>query len=567
MGRIPEETVEQVLAATDIVDVIGSYFPLKRAGSLYKACCPFHNEKTPSFTVNPGWQSFKCFGCGEGGSAIGFVMKYENLQFTDAVRKLAQKAGVTIIEEAVDPESERRRHLSTRLKELHNKAARYFHGLLLRDPAAQHARAYLKSRGFTKETAENWLIGWAPADSRKFLTWAKEKGFTGRELEKSGICGMKDANNPRRGLFVRFFDRLMFPIHNDYDDVVGFSARQLKEDKRSGKYINTPETVIFKKSKILFALPKARRAISREKFALLCEGQLDVIACHEAGLDHAVAGLGTAFTEEHARLLKRHTDHVTLCFDGDSAGIEAAGKAFVHLAGAALPVRLTQLPSGDDPDTFLKREGAEALRELIGSSKEFFDAKLDHDLKQAGSQSPNARAELLRQYAGLVSHISDDLQRDATIQNLSTRLRLPADDFRQAVHRSGREKRRFERRDDEPGSRATEPAPLDRNLAYLCHLALSSGEAAEYLCEQMETLYEVLDELPGGRILRRILARRPESGNTAAVLAFLTSFTPAEQLALTGGFSQDQPDDPVRAATDTVNLILSSHYQKKEASL
>ncbi len=569
MARIPEEVVEQVLAANDIVDVINAYLPLKRAGSLFKTNCPFHNEKTPSFTVNPAWQNYKCFGCGESGSALGFVMRYENLQFLDAVKKLAQRAAIPIVEEAYDPESEKRRHLATRLKELHNKAVRYFHERLLRDPAARHAREYVKSRGFTKETAETWQMGWAPANSRNFLAWAKEKGFSGRELEKSGLCGLHDEKNPRSGLWTRFFDRLMFPIHNDYGDVVGFSARQLKEDKRSGKYINTPETPIFKKSKILFALDRARKNISREKYALLCEGQLDVIACHEAGLDHAVAGLGTAFTEEHARLLKRYTDHVTLCFDGDKAGLEAAGKAFVHLAAVGLPVKLAHLPEGDDPDTFLKKNGAEALRELLDKAHDFFDAKLDRDLKAKNLSNPTERADLLKQYAALVSHISDDLVRDATIQNMATRLRLGADDFRQEVHRAGKRK---QYRDNYRGRDDDQPAPvqaaaLDPHLAYLCHLALTSEDAAEYLCEQLESIYELLAEAPGGHLLKRILARRPQAGNTAAIMAFLTTFKPSEQLALNRSFTHDSPANPVQAATDTINLLLGTQLQKKESAL
>lgn len=569
MGRIPEEKVEQVLAANDIVDVVSSYLPLKRMGSLFKANCPFHNEKTPSFTVNPAWQNYKCFGCGESGSAIGFVMRYENLQFMDALKKLAQRAAIPLNEEAYDPESEKRRHLATRLKELHNKAARYFHERLLRDPAAGHAREYMKSRGFTKETADTWLIGWAPANSRNFLAWAKEQGFSGRELEKSGLCGLRDEKNARSGLWVRFFDRLMFPIHNDYGDVVGFSARQLVEDKRSGKYINTPETPIFKKSKILFALDRARKNISREKYALLCEGQLDVIACHEAGLDHAVAGLGTAFTDEHARLIKRYTDHVTLCFDGDNAGLEAAGKAFVHLAAAGLPVKLAHLPDGHDPDTFLKEFGAEKLRALLDDAKDFFDAKLDRDLKAKNISNPSERADLLKQYAHLVSHISDDLVRDATIQNMATRLRLGSDDFRQAVHQAGKRKDYQDkyRGNEQDENRPAQAAPLDPHLAYLCHLALTSADAAEHLCEQLESLYDILTELPGGHLLKRILARRPEAGNTAAILAFLTTFKPSEQLALNQSFSHDSPTNPVQAATDTINLLLSTHLQKKEAAL
>ncbi len=246
MGRIPEETIEQVLSATDIVDVISGYLPLSRAGSNFKALCPFHNETTPSFMVNPSRQSYHCFGCGAGGSAIGFVMAYENLPFPDAIKKLASRAGVPIQEEAYDPEADKRRRNKSRLLELHNGAARFMHELLMTSPDAQHARDYLKSRSYGRGMAERWLVGWAPEYPNQFLDWARSNKFTGRELCDSGLAAPKDAG----GLYLRFRDRLMFPIYNDYGDIIAFSGRQLKEDPRSGKYINSPETNLFKKSKV-----------------------------------------------------------------------------------------------------------------------------------------------------------------------------------------------------------------------------------------------------------------------------------------------------------------------------
>ena len=278
MGRIPEETIEQVLAATDIVDLVGSYLPLKRAGSNFKANCPFHNEKTPSFMVNPARQSYHCFGCGEGGNAISFVISYENLPFPDAIKKLANRAGVVVQEDAYDPEADKRRRRKSRLLELHNQAARFMHQVMMESPDAQHARDYLKSRGYGKGMAERWVVGWMPENPSTFLNWAREQGFTGRELCESGLAALKNENNARSGIYVRFRDRLMFPIHNDYGDIIAFSGRQLREDPNSGKYINSPETQLFKKSKVFFALDKARRHMTKDKYALLCEGQIDVIA-------------------------------------------------------------------------------------------------------------------------------------------------------------------------------------------------------------------------------------------------------------------------------------------------
>ena len=571
MGRIPEEKIEEILAATDIVDVVSSYFPLKRAGSVFKANCPFHNEKTPSFNVNPAWQNFKCFGCGESGSAVGFVMKYENIPFVDAVKKLAQKAGVQIIEEEYNPEADRKRRKASRYRELNNITARYYHDLLLRSPDAQHARDYMKSRGFTKETAEKWLIGWAPKNSRDYLAMVKEKGFNGREIINAGLGGMRDPDNPRSGLWNKFYDQLMFPILNHSSrDVVGFSGRVLRADDKRGKYINTSETVIFKKSELLFGLDKAIKPMGKAKFALICEGQLDAIALHEAGFENAVAPLGTAFTEQHAKLLKRYTDNIILCYDGDSAGLAAADKAFLQLAATGLPVKLVHLPEGDDPDTFLKSHGPEKFRELLDGARDFFEAKLDKELPTKDLSSPNDRANFLQGLAALVGVISDDLVRDATIQSLATRMRLGSDDFRNIVTASRNKPKYQDRRksDDDPSQEAAvQPSPMDPTIAYLCHLALASREIAEDLSEQMESLHEALEETPGGLLFKSILARRPETDTPSARQAFLTTLEEGDRLALEQTFSQDLPSDLKKASTETTSLLLATYFQKKEASL
>jgi len=530
VGRIPEETVAEVLEATDIVDLIGSYFPLKRAGSVFKCLCPFHHEKTPSFNIDPTWQNFRCFGCGESGNAIGFVMKYENLPFVEAVLKLAQRANISIIEEAYDPEADQRRRKISRLKEINNYTARFFHHQLLKSPDAQHARDYMKSRGFDQETAKKWLIGWAPKQSQNFLTALKEKEFNGREIINSGLGGMRDANNARAGLWVKFYDQLTFPIHNDYGDVVGFSARVLRADDKRGKYINTNDTALFNKSALLFALDKARKPMGKEKFALICEGQVDAIVLHEAGFENTVAPLGTAFTEQHARLLKRYTDHVTLCYDGDAAGLTAADKAFTQLTAIGFPVKLMHLPEGHDPDTFLKEFGVEKFQELLTGAQDFFEAKLDKELPHINLNAPTERAGILQRLAKLVSVMSDDLLRDATIQTLAIRMRLGADDLRQIVIQE-RNKPTYPNQNsaEKDAVERVEPTQLDPSIAYLCHLALKSSAAADELSEQLETI--------------------------------------PDQLALEQSYLPELPSDPQKAASETITLLLSTYFQKKESAL
>ena len=385
---------------------------------------------------------------------------------------------------------------------------------------------------------------------------------------------MKDQNNPRAGLYNKFWDQLMFPIHNQMSDVVGFSGRVLRTDDKRGKYINTSDTILFNKSKLLFALHHAIKPMGKEKFALICEGQLDAIALHEAGVENAIAPLGTAFTKEHARLLKRYTDNVTLCYDGDTAGLAAADKACAQLAAVGLTVRLVHLPDGDDPDTFLKTHGVEKFRELLSGAKEFFEAKLNKQLPDINISSPTDRASLLKGLADLVAAMSDTLLRDATIQSLAIRLRLGADEFRQLVFQAKQDADRLNKRLDRRDKKqeiaaqadAIQPSLMDNTIAYLCHLSLASSEVCEDLNEQLESLDEVLRETAGGALLRTILARRPNP-SPAARQAFLLTLHEPDQLALERSFTTDLPVDPRKAAQEASNLLLASHFQKKESTL
>jgi len=437
------------------------------------------------------------------------------------------------------------------IKEVNNFSARFFHQMLLRSPDAQHARDYMKSRGFSKETAENWLIGWAPKNSRQFFQTLKEKGFNGREILNAGLGGLREKENPRSGLWSKWYDQLTFPIYNDAGDVVGFSARVLSKDDKRGKYINTSDSVLFNKSKLLFGLDKARKHIGKAKFALICEGQVDAIVLHEAGFQNTVAPLGTAFTEQHANMLNRYTNNVVLCYDGDGAGRNAATKAFNHLAPVGLSVKLVNMPDGHDPDTFLQEFGVEKFQELLDGARDFFDAKLDLDIAETDLTSASERAELLKKLAGSVCKMSDKLLQDATIQTMATRLRLSADEFRLivAAEKEDEEKNaRFSKhRESEPTqTEQAEASPIDPTIAYLCHLSLRSNAAA---------------------VLQTILGRRPNADSAATIQAFLMTLAESDRLALEKSFTDAIPENPEKSATEAVTLLLSTHFQKKEASL
>lgn len=555
MAQISRETVERVLAATDIVDLIGSYIPVKRAGSNFQALCPFHHEKSPSFSINPARQFFHCFGCKKSGDAIAFVRDYENLTFADAVKKLGSRVGIEVVEEALDPREDQQRRQRGRLLDLHREAAAFFHDLLLKHPGADHARAYLKSRGFGREMAQRWQVGWAPDKPALFLDWARTRQLRGRDLVDSGLA-LKSDRGP--GLYPRFRDRLMFPIRNDYGDVIAFSGRQLREDPRSGKYINSPETPLFKKASVLFALDRARKAVLQEKSVLICEGQIDAISCHEQGIEHAIAPLGTAFTPQHAKTLRRYAKHAVLCFDADNAGFAAAERAFRELAAESIAVRVVRMPRGEDPDSFMRKNGPDAFRDLLAKAGDFFDFLIDRANDEQRLTGPQQRADFARETAPLLAVVADPVSRDALINHVATRLRTGVPELRGAVSRAAlaaARKPRFARDDDAPPpAPVAGPAPLDPSLGHLCALALRSPEAQEFLAEQFETIHGLTGHLDGVAILENILARRPDPSSTAAVNSFLAGLDEPARLALHlhPAFGEDVPDDAVHAATEAL---------------
>ncbi|WP_018971182.1 DNA primase [Rubritalea marina] len=573
MPRIPEETIQSILDNTDIVDVISGYIPLKRAGGTFKACCPFHNEKTPSFNVNPQRQFYYCFGCGASGSAITFVKDYENLPFVDAVKKLADRAGVTIQEEAYDPKAEQRKRIKSRLVQLHNASAKYFHTLVRKAPEAQIARDYLKKRGMNVEAAERWLIGWMPENPQQFLHWAKEHGFNGRELVQSGICNLKDANNPKAGIYVNWRNRLLFPIHNDYGDIIGYSARQLIDDPNTGKYINTRETQLFDKSRIFFGLDKARRPISQAKFALLCEGQIDVIALHEKGVQNAIAALGTGTTEHHARLLKRYTQSAILCYDADNAGYKAATRAFRVLAAEGIHVRCVTMPAGEDPDSYIQQYGVEAFQQLLENALEFFEYKLQHAANTSNLNDFQEKANLVVELAELANLITNKVAQDMVVAKVAARLTLSEADFRDQLINTGKKMRHDERRAQQRQNRfepeqtppTLEPLEMDSTVSYLCFLALSSEKAQSWLCEQIESLHTALQGFSGGALFNTILSQKPSPSQPSAVQSFLQSLPDDERSALQRTLSETTPSDPIKAAEETTNMLLSKHFQQREA--
>ncbi len=563
MGQIPRETIERITDENDIVDVVGSYFPLKRAGTRYVALCPFHNEKTPSFGVNPQRQIYHCFGCGAGGDVIRFVMQYENLPFPDAAKRLADRAGIPIQEEVFDAKEESRRQFRRELQTLQRKATEWYHRLLLRSPQAQTARDYLKGRGFSIDIAKRWQFGYAPESSNPLMDWARqEDGITPRHLVEGGLAQWNEEGRPDRGAYARFRHRLMFPVANDMGDVIAFSGRVLSAEQRGGKYVNSPETVLFNKSKTFFGLDKSKRAIVRENRAIVVEGQIDMISAFESGIENIVAPLGTAFTEQHARLLKRHvgeSGEVVLCYDSDSAGYNAVVKAFRVLAAQGVMVRVAQLPDGEDPDSLIRKEGTEALTGLLAGAPEFFDFQIDRHGGSRDLGSLRDKLAFVRELSENIALVDDKMLQDSLIIRVTTRLGVGETDVRRLVaeaktaalrNERGQQRREAaqQRREDaaaergEPGGQRQPPEgaapqgkaadlPLsNRSIRMLCQLLLSDADTRTRLTAQEPP--EFLRDLPETEFLTRLWRADLDPGSNASISGFAATLTPPEQDAV-----------------------------------
>jgi DNA primase len=433
MAVFSQATLERIRAASDIVDVIGSYLPLKRAGANFTALCPFHKEKTPSFNVNPHRQIFHCFGCHKGGDVFTFVREYENIGFMDAVRRLAERAKIPI-ELDSSPGEQQARHVKDQFLEIHDKIAQRWQSCLQNEAAGQIARDYLKKRGVSDEAVKLFRIGAAPESWDDTVNWAKSKNYDLPLVEKTGLIIRKEETG---NYYDRFRGRLMFPICDEQGRVVAFSGRVLSGDEKTAKYVNSPETPIFTKSKIFFGLDKSKRAILDSGFAIICEGQLDLIACFMAGVQNIVAPQGTAFTDQHARILKRYVSEVVLCFDSDEAGQSAAVRSLDHLLASGMAVRVAVVPAPHDPDSFIKAFGGEKFRELINGARGFFDYYLERLCKQNDQTSDKGRLTILRSMAEAVHKTGSAVLIDTYAQKTALRLGVSPESVRAEFGKAG----------------------------------------------------------------------------------------------------------------------------------
>ena len=536
MPQIPPEIIEQIAAANDIVEVIGAYFPLKRMGGTFKALCPFHSERTPSFNVNPHRQIFKCFGCGAGGSVFRFVMDYEHVDFPAAVRKLADKAGIKIPEAEMSQADYERADMRRRLLSMHADAAEFFHQQLMRGKSADAAREYMTKRGLSAEVAKSWKIGFAPDAWDGLLRPMRDRGYSEDELTQSGLFSTGDDGSK---MYDRFRGRVMFPICNDTGEVIAFSGRVLFSEQSPAKYVNSPETILFTKGAVLFGLNKSKRALIAAKQAIVCEGQVDLITAFEAGVQNVIAAQGTAFTDRQARILKRYVDEVVLCFDADAAGVKAAERSLPHLLAEGLLLRIVTLPPGEDPDSLIRKAGADTFRERVATAKDFFDYQIERQAGMPEFNSPRGKIAAARKLAELMAFIPDGIAREAVLGDVAMRLGVSAQDLRVLVKRAPQ---RPALDQENAGSPRAETVTLDPTKEWLALLALRSPAARMWL--QAQGCDRVLDDgQPDSVLLLKILEADFRMEDPASVNAWLATLESGEEAALSAVLEREVPPE------------------------
>lgn len=492
------QITDQIKDRIDLVDVAREYVPeLKKAGANWKARCPFHQEKTPSFMVNPGRGIWHCFGCGKGGDVFAFVQEAEGIEFPDALRMLASRAGVKL--ERADPQKESKR---SRTLDILRHAARWYHGALLRSKSGEIARQYLATRAITDETRDAWMLGFAPDAWEGVSTYLKSRGFRDQEIAEAGLSSMNDRGNQ----YDRFRNRLMFPIADVHGSVIGFTARKFAEDDQGAKYINTPETVVYKKSSVLYGLSYAKQEIRKQDLAVIVEGNMDAISSHQAGVANVVASSGTALTPEQLQLIKRYTKNIALAFDPDSAGQSAASRGLEIAWREDMSISVVSLPDGVDPDGLVKRDPRQWV-DAIAHRVELLDwvferSQREHDITTASGKKNAARAIL-----SWVARLSDPIEQTHYLQKLSAQVNVDEGILRSVLAKRGRQsaQRVSAPRDGQSrGADASKPNILERISLRAIALAALAPEreidSSLLANEPLRELYKRRQELYDGRI-------------------------------------------------------------------
>ena len=554
----PAAFIDELVARNPIEDVVGQYVNLRRSGSNLFGLCPFHGEKTASFSVAPDKGIYYCFGCHKGGGVINFQMEVEGLSYPDAVRALAKRAGMEVPE---DEQYQSRYRQQERLWALHKEAARFFHSQLYA-PVGKAALEYALGRGMPRATLTTFGIGYAPDSWDSMVKAMRAKGYTDQELKDSGLETVSQKNG---NLFDRFRDRLMFPIIDVRGNVIGFGGRIMKKDDNAAKYLNSPETIIFNKRKNLFALNVAKK--SKLGYLILVEGYMDAIALHQYGFDCAVASLGTALTEDGAALLSRYTDQVVLIYDGDQAGQNATKRAIPILEKAGLQVKVLQMRDAKDPDEFLKKFGADKFKLLLEESANRVEYQLGAIRRKYDLTQDDQKVKFLQESADLISSLGSSVQREVYGGRVAETAKISADAMKLEIDRAYKRRQYQEKKKQEKIDLAPARAlqPKRRTIRYD---NIKSAMAEENVLAQVLREPALLDQAGNlkpehfsspllGKVYGQLCSRYAEGLEVSA--AVLSDLTAEEMSHITGIIQRQQGPVSEDAFRDCVHTILAEH--------
>ncbi len=561
----PQSFIDELVARNPIEDVVGQHVSLRRSGANMFGLCPFHGEKTASFSVAPDKRIYYCFGCHKGGGVINFQMEVEGLSYPDAVRALAKRVGMTVPE---DEQYQSRYKQQERLWALHKEAARFFHAQLYA-PVGANALQYALGRGMSKSILTTFGVGYAPDSWDSMVKAMRAKGYTDEELKESGLVTVSQKNG---NLFDRFRDRLMFPIIDVRGNVIAFGGRIIKKDDNAAKYLNSPETLIFNKRKNLFGLNLAKK--TKAGSLLLVEGNIDVVALHQYGFDNAVASLGTSLTEEQATLMTRYTEQVTLLYDGDQAGQNAAQRAIPILEKAGLQVKVLQMKDAKDPDEYLKKFGADKFKLLLEESANRVEYQLGTIARKYDIREDDQKVKFLQESADLICTLSSAVQREVYGNRVAEAAKISAEAMKLEIERA--RKRRIARQKIQQEKIDLEPAkalqPKARSIRYDNMKSAMAEEGVLALILREPALLSHITGLTGGMFSSTLLGKvfdqlckRYRDGREVSV-AVLEDLSAEEVSHVTGILQRQEGPVSEQALNDCIRIIRSEHQASKVTS-
>ncbi len=554
----PPAFLDELIVRNPIEDVVGQYVSLKRSGSNMFGLCPFHGEKTASFSVSPDKGIYYCFGCHKGGGAVNFMMEIEGLSYPDAVRALAKRAGMEVPE---DEQYQSRYRQQERLWALHKEAARFFHSQLYA-PVGRQALEYALGRGMSKSILTTFGVGYAPDSWDSMVKAMKAKGYTEEELKESGLVTVSQKNG---NIFDRFRDRLMFPIIDVRGNVIGFGGRIIKNDKEAAKYLNSPETIIFNKRKNLFGLNLAKK--SKQGYLILVEGNIDVVALHQYGFDNAIASLGTSLTEEQAALITRYADQVVLIYDGDKAGQNATQRAIPILEKAGLQVKVLQIKDAKDPDEYLKKFGADKFRLLLEGSSNRVEYQLNAIRSQYDLNVDEQRVKYLQASADLISRLQSPVQQEIYGYRVAEACKISYDAMKREIEKARKRRAYQQKKKQEKIDLAPAQAlqPKSRTIRYdNMKSAMAEETVISMVLRQSALLDETKDLSPEefsspllGKVYRQLQARHEQGLDVS--LGVLADLSAEEMSHVTHIYQRQQGPVNETALRDCVRTIKAEH--------